>query len=824
MSQKRNDKNNYKERPVGMNGSPLIPFIRTPLSVLMALALGLPLSARALEEISDNSLSDINGQSGLVISINGQLSANNTIGLLINPDAGVAGTSATVEFDGSGSAATPNTGAIGNQGVTTGGGPVAFTSVVTLDAGSTSLGTAPALGVNVQSAWNRMRIQESNQLIYAGDAKSTHPAFGFGAMALDTVGSFNFSQSGQGLFSLSPTAGGVNNTLHLTLGGPQFTPSAVVAPNNPYAQYYYRQGAAGTGAELLFDKMYFDAGFTPGTGGTVGICGTTSCNPLGFGGFAAGRSGLYIGTSHLDFNMTWDVAMRTQPLGGAAGGFRSDQGDVLGMTYWGWTGGFNKAELLVSGGGLWAAPTGTQRYNPSYPTDSSGSYTSLARTGGLNLGFQADFDSNFTWIVGEATGHRIVGFSNWVPLDATVKGISAPNITMDVISGTAASGVGGLCWGGNAYGGSTLCTNAIGVNGPSSAWGNGALAASNTATPTSPTNPGNFLNFAPAAAGLALVVRNMNLQAYSTKVTLYDDANNDGVFTAAETKNYNWGLIYTLGQVDGNVYYYPGNIAGAPTANGISADMLFMSQSFYPTGSNGNVLLGNTNLMISDTTKNLAIGLTQANILFAAKQLNLSLIAGATAVGGIQLTSNDFRLEIEGIIGGGPVPTLAVAKYQKVMYLDANLQASLFNALLYPDSSNGYPFLGYKMRLKLGVPAGSTTAVASTLGNAQGSAAPGGSFLTMAEPSNPNASVTFSNITGDMNITGGRLFLISSGDAVNAPDGLPRLQIAQTMQLGTTVAGGTALTADVNFGNQRLGGISIPSGQIYSSVMLKPQM
>lgn len=779
--------------------------------------------AFAMQPVSDADLSEVAAQDGISLIIDGKAKVA-TGQLQVNPDAGVAGVSATLEFAGI-SAAQPMIGAIGNNGVSTGGGPVSFATTIDLDNGATAGGTA-GVSIGVQSSWNRMRFQTGNQLVYAGDAGSSTPTSGFGAMALDGPGSFSLTQQAGSFFGTPINMAA--NKLHLTLGGKQFDPTATVLANNPYGQFYYRQEAAGTGAELLLDKLYIDAGFTPGTGGMIGTCVSASaCNPLSYGGFATGRSGIYIGTPHLDFNMTYAINMRTQPTGG---GFRSDQGDVKGLAYWGWTGGFNNAELLISSGGMWS-PSATvgARYNPAYPEDSGGGNTAALRNQGLNLSFQADFDSNFTWLVGQANGRAIIGFSDWAALDASTKGLRAPNISLDVIN--AGQGPGGLCWGGKAYGslGSGVCGGTVAtVNGPSTGWGNGALAPGSTKT-----NPGKFLNLAPSQTGIALAVRDLGLQAYSRKVTVYDDMNNNGLFTdtvggIAETKTYDWALIYTLGQVDGNIYYYPGNTTSTAGVNGVTADVLFMSQSFYPNGSNGtNVLLGNTNFMIEDSTKQLGVGFVQSNLLFAAKRLEILLKTGttgplATDTGGIQLSSNDMRIELQGLLGGGSLPNLTQAQFEKMFYLDMNLQMSKFQALLYPDSSNGYPFLGYRARMTFG-----DTTVAPTNSTLGVPAAQDGTYISLAEPSNPNVDVRFSNITGDVNITGGRVFMISAGDSAagtgNAQDKVRRLQIAQTMQVGTTVSGGAQLSAQVEFGQKQLGTINIPSGQIYSSIILKPQ-
>lgn len=776
-----------------------------------------PITALALQSVSDDELSSVTAQDGLTLSVNAPASIG-TGKVRLNPDAGTA-SSATVEFYGV-SGSTPLMASIGNNGAPNGASPVTITSSVIMDAGANG-GGSPGLSLDVQGSWSRMRMQTANQLVYSGDAGSSSPTVGYGAMALDGPGSVSFAQTAPGLFGAPLNLAA--DKLHITVGGKQFDPTAVVLANNPYGQFYYRQGAAGTGAELVLDKLYFDAGFTPGIGGRISLCSATGCNPLGYGGFNTGRTGLYIGTPHLDFNMTYAINLRTQPTGGTSGGFRTDLADPKGgLAYWGWTGGFNNAELLISSGGSFSpSATAGAHYNPDYPGDTSGTYTAAPRNEGLNIGFKADYDSSFTWLVGQAGGRAVIGFGDWASLDPSVKGLSAPNITIDVIN--ANQGSGGLCWGGKAYGSgaSGVCTGTVGSStGPSAAWGNGGLAPGATST-----NPGKFLNLAPSQSGLALAVRDLSLQAYSRNVTIYDDMNNNGLYTDTvggipETQTYAWSLIYTLGQVDGNIYYYPGNTGG--TANGLTADVLFMSQSFYPTGSNGtNVLLGNTNFMIEDSASTLGVGFVQSNLLFAAKRLEMLLQTGTmgaalTNTGGIQLSSNDMRIELQGLLAGGKLPNLTASQFEKMFYLDMNLQMSLFQALLYGDSSNGYPFLGYRARMTFA----DTAALGSVIGNP---AASDGAYVSLAEPSNPSVDVRFANITGDVNITGGRVFLISANDAVNAPDKVRRLQMSQTMQIGATVSGGSALSTNVKFGGKQLGTINIPTGQIYSSIILKPQ-
>lgn len=723
---------------------------RTSLAQAVMVGMLASAGAHALDLVQDSELSEVLGQAGLTVSINSDVVGSSTGTVTWNPDAGNAYSAAAVAsgFQMNG---------IGNKGAGIGAGGVStsgdFTTTLVTDFGSST--TNPA--VSLQADWTRTRFFTDNlKLRSVSNVLSTH---GFGQMAIDSSGSLSLINTA-GLFSMSPTDA-ASRQLRLTLGSPQV---GVASPGS-YGQIYYRQGTAAGSPEIVLDKLYLDVGFTPGVGGTVGVCGgSSSC-----GTFGATASGLYIGTSHLDFNANWAINYRGSPTGV----FTTANNDAPGLAYWGWTGGFNNAELLISGGGLWP---NAATYNGDNPA---------GRTQGLNLNFHGDFDNNFNWLVGQAGGRALLQFGNWIKLPGATYALNAPNITFDVIN--TSQGPGGLCWGANVYGTTATCTSATFTK------------------PNGQTVNGQFVNIAPTGTALGLGVRNLSLQAYSTGVKVLDDMNNNGLFTdtvsgVAETQTFNWALIYALGKVDGNIYLYPGNQAG--TGNGLAADVLFMTQSFNNAA---NPLTGNTSLMIGDTTSQVALGFTQSNVLFAASKLYMSLAAS-----GILLKSSDARFEFSGRFGGGNIPNMT--QRVKGFDMDLNLETNNLEFSLFPATSNGYPYLGYGARVTL---VNSATSIATADAD--------GSYLSLGEPSRPGVDFRVANMTGDVQVQNGRLFLISAADTVNAPDGVRRLQIAQDILVGTTVSGGTALRGDVKFSGSALGSIAIPSGQLYSSLILKPQ-
>lgn len=699
--------------------------------------------AYGMESVSDADLSDISGQQGIDITISSNAIGGASTNVAINMDPSTA-SSATLRDVGL--QLTP----IGTNGASS-GTPFKITSK--LDAGTAS-GT-PRFSLNTD--WTRIRVSTNSLDLL--NASSTASTYGLGSVVFDSSGSMVFR--GSGLFNGNATDS--SRLLHLTIG----TPQVGVASPGASGQLYYRQSSAAGAPELIFDKLYMDVGLTAGTGGGLGICTSGSA----CGTFGSNREGLYLNAPHLDVAATWATNYRANT---SAGSYTTMNPDVAGIAYWGWTGGYNNAELLVSGGGVW--PGSSAAYDPKLPS---------GRTGGLNLAFHGDYDNNFTWLVGQAGGLALLKFGNWTKLSGATWALDAPNITLDMIN--SGQGVGGLCWGASSYGTSAGCTS------------------TNYTRPNGQTVSGRYVELAPDATAMAAIVRGLSLQAYSSNVQVLDDMNKDGDFSDTvsgkpETESYGWSLMYTMGAFDGNIYLYPGNAAN--NGNGLRADMIWMSQSF----SNGsNKLLGNTNFMIGDTAAGTGIGLFQANLLYAARKLGIELLPT-----GIQLQTADARFAVQGRFGGGTIPNLSAPNI--ISDIDLNLEFSKLNMLLYPATSNGYPYLGYSMAAKFGT---ASAGIASS--------DPDGSYFSLSEPSRSDVNFRVAKINGDVELKNGQIFLISGADTVNAPDQVKRLRFANDIYLGSSVSGGSAVTADIKFSGSALGSIAIPSGRMYSSLTLKPQ-
>lgn len=806
-------------------------FLRRELAVSVALLMSSG-AAWSLEAVDDNDLASVTGQTGLSVGF----SSNSQIGgassqVQWNPNGLGAASSAALEMNG------VQFSAIGTDGATPASPNFLLTN--TLDLGGNGAGSnAVSLGMS----WTRMR--QSIPSIYLANGSSgslVNSSSSFGSSVIDSSGSFLLTNQGGGILAgggVSGAAGGTptftgvaGRVLTLTLGVPQL---GVVSPTDPGAQIYYRQGAVGS-PELVMSKIYLETGFSSATGGVFGACGnTTSC-----GTFASGQAGIYIGAPKLDFNFTYALDYRASPS--ATQPFTTAANDYTGLAYSGWKGSFDNAELLVAAGGMWP---GQSSYSPDNPS---------GRNQGINFAFHGNYDSNFNWVVGQAGGTAVLEFGNWTTLSGANWALNSPNLTVSVVN--PGQGPGGLCWGASVYG-----TNS------------GACQTSVTRVYDGLKMTPQFLDVAPGlgaanATSLGIAFRDLSLQAYSTNVTLLDDVDGNGDYTGtvnvngksvAETRTFGWGLMYTLGKVDGNIYLYPGNYAQGSTSssgNGVTLDVLMMSQS---TASNSNKLLGNTNFMIADTTKGYGIGLMEANLLFAAHQLNFNLTNS-----GIELKTNDLRMEVNGRLGGGTVPNLT--QQVNLSNLDVNLEGAVdfylagantktasqdtatnnqyttfisgtstpaIDTYTYnnPYTGKPYPYLAFSGTMTLGNSAtfGKGCSDPTTMAFSCTD-----SYVSLGEPSQPGVDVRFADLQGTVKVINGRVFLISQGDPVMAPDQLPRLQIAADVQVGAT-AGGNPLATNVMMGTlntsgnfsgnySALGSIVIPSGQMYSSIILKPQ-
>lgn len=510
------------------------------------------------------------------------------------------------------------------------------------------------------------------------------------------------------------------------------------------AKLFYRQGAAGT-PEALFDALRFKFDFT---GGTVGV----------------NSSGLRIAAATANLDAGFSLLYEGAPA--AADAFTKKAGD-LPVLQWNWLGKLNNLEFVAKSGGAWYGTTGSPAVEDT-----------ANRSQGLNMSLRWDYDPSFAWYTQEPGSNIRAVFGNWQKLSGAPYALNFPNITLDVLK--AGQEPGGLCWRGTSNG------------------------------PTCPGG-GQYLNVA-AEDGFGLLVRDGNLHAYSTSVKLQDDINKDGDYldTSAlgtpEDEAFPWALIYTLGDVDANVFVYPGT--GAASTTGMKLDGIIKIQSNSSAWNSG------SHYMIADTaatkgtgTTTLGIGFLRSNILFAFNDMLLTLQAG-----GINLNSSQVRVGFSGRLGGGEIKAgdLATADEVKLLDVDANLEFDKFDVTLSPSPS-GQSFMGFSAKMRF-----------ADLNVANFSSPDAdGSYIAISEPGRSDVSIRLAQITGDLAMINGRVDLLSEAETTPRT---AQLKLGGDIQFGTTVSGGAPfLVNSVKFGADNLAAIVIPSGQWYGSFGLMKQ-
>lgn len=359
----------------------------------------------------------------------------------------------------------------------------------------------------------------------------------------------------------------------------------------------------------------------------------------------------------------------------------------------------------------------------------------------------------------------------------------------------------------------------------------------------------------PSADGaLAVLVRDGQLQAYSNKVRyLETDAN--GTTTIRE---FDWGLIYALANLDANIYLYPD---GAGADAGLRADLLVRSQTFDVNDATmqGNNWDHGTHLMIADTEAQMGIGFIDSSFIVAGKDVRIAVKTadrdGAGKItdfhsGGLDFYSADARFNYRATFGGGLLPEHEdygdASKPQTVIGadLDMNLEGmvNLRFSPADPNSPAGSNYLGYSGALRLehgdrtsGIINGVTTL--ETCGSTGDQSC--GTYLSLAEPSQPDAAVKLANIHGDIAFENGKVDIIGSGERGSSGlDANPALKISNDILIGEAAKSGTQdwnarmnvsdfgrpmMIDNLMLGPDNLGSIAIPSAQIYSSITLEPQ-
>lgn len=532
-----------------------------------------------------------------------------------------------------------------------------------------------------------------------------------------------------------------------------------------------------------------------------------------------------------------------------------------GLMHFGWLGSIKDAQVKWMPGGVWQGATAGV-FDP-YGVDA-------VDTEGLRFSSQWDYvnlddisnssltaDDEFRWRLGEtadvaSADQSSINFElgDWVMWgERSARKPAAhyfPLIALDVING-AGQGPGGLCWG----------------HGPNYVNSGGSCGSSGQFMNVQPGRIGDYYGFSHTgdSGALAVIVRDGQLQAYSRKVRLLetDSAGNES------TREFDWGLIYSLANVDANFYLYPGGTvydsgAGSYVAgNGIIADILLKSQTLDTS----NELQADnwdhgTHLMIADTEANMGIGFMSSSFVVAGNDTRIWVKpqdGGDYYSGGIDIFSPEARFNYRAIFGGGLLPghpdydpdSTTQAQTVRGANLDLNLEG-LVNLRFSPSDPNesnnidgSRNYLGFSGALSLGSNLGDgmigATTNLSTCGSDGQSTC--GSYLSIAEPSQPNAALKLANITGDLAFTDGRVDVVGTNEI--APGSEPKMVIAKKIKAGYAAAadlgavldtvpgissanaGQPVMIDNIMLGEANLGRMVIPSAQIYSSITLEPQ-
>lgn len=517
------------------------------------------------------------------------------------------------------------------------------------------------------------------------------------------------------------------------------------------------------------------------------------------------------------------------------------------LLHFGWMGSLKNVELSLKPGGSWKSYDKNTRTQGIWLTSA---WDFVSRAEAINT--FGDAGKEYRWQLGEAAAggadRSRVNFElgDWVTWGGNPHAHDFPLIALDVVN--AGQGPGGLCWGRSQHSascasGSQLVDLAIGT-------------VENFNTDVNRTGD----------KAITMLVREGNLMAFSRKVRLLETSAT-GVTT--EPASYNWGLIYTLANVDANVYLYAGgsegDVGGGSRDRGIMADIMLMSQTFAngcntaisncSQGSNWN---RGSHLMIADTDINknnitgevrdaMGIGLVNSSFLLLANDTRLWLkqawdVNGDPWLGGVDMLSPRARINIKATFGGGILPPFDPVLGQELVeisHVNINIEG-LVNHRLSPaaaSATEGQNFLGFSAAIRL-----MDTDIANFSESLAADASDDGSFIAVSQPSDPSAEFRLARMTGDIAIVNG---IVDLRGSTEDPDGKTKLRIANTVQIGAAAAArmsdavsGSALPAygsgssaagrqldigRVEFNDRPLGRIVIPNAQMYGSFTLKPQ-
>jgi hypothetical protein len=545
----------------------------------------------------------------------------------------------------------------------------------------------------------------------------------------------------------------------------------------------YRQGAAGQ-PELSFGNLQFSNRFTTGA---------ASSHATGPGRIGIDNQGLIVSAPYARSDLTFDLMFKAAPTD-------LDRSGRSPMIRLGWTGGLVNPEVRVRAGGI---GFGTYAAGGQTLYDISGSNGGGARSEGLNVVANWDFDADFAWTIGQAGGNgtsaRLTGWRRLGPTSATPM-LSMP-ITLDVLQ----NGVGpaGLCFGGGFASGSPVAASCTAAGGT---WVAGGVPA--------------------GQAAFAALIRDGHLHAYNQQIEVRDPT------SATPTSVYDWSLLYTLGKLDADVLLYPeGRAPGVTptgTGTGLKADITLTAQSpgHWAKANSASAAVRttagagwatNTHFMVADTRvggvtgQQYGVGLVNADLLWATRNLYFRVVGTDSGYplmpGGLWLQTDTSALyQFRGVLGGGNLLDLSAPT--GVALLDLRLSTNRFIFALSPVAPvAGDAPIGFAGLLDLD----------------------GSAYLSLGEVSSPSSTFRLYDLQGRIGWRNGTVNLVSGQ---NSADGLPRLSISNDLLFGSSAnfsdpgaasptGGGAPLIGRVGFGSENFGRFVLPAGTWHSEVSLK---
>lgn len=457
------------------------------------------------------------------------------------------------------------------------------------------------------------------------------------------------------------------------------------------------------------------------------------------------------------------------------------------MLFWGWRGHWTDLylEFLKSGGRV----------------DGNGK--------GFNSSIKFNYDPDFVWAVGEGGNNpAYLEFGNWTRLPGNSYAFDIPFFGVEALAGGAtAQGTGGLCWGNAAI--------TATANGVCSGSGIGPVASQSAVQPINVRR-----NTDPSALGITF--RDMHIAAYSSTVNTADRTIS-GKAGAPVVSTYNWALIYTLADLDAEIFVSPYN-----DSQSARLDLAVMSQTHATDASASDRTRWNTgsNFMIGDTDTGFGIGLMGADVLIALRNGRM----GMTSTG-IKTDAPMFRYQLRGMLGGGAIPDMTIP--QAMTYVDVNVEADRYVFTLGPGQGAGDSYLAYSGFINLANLSDANFASPIGTGN---HAHDDGTYLSLSEPSfsKLGIDVRFADIRGSVGVGEGKIEMQGEGDL---GPGKIQLLVSNNLYIGmsssvpcawgvscTMAAGSPLVVNSLEFGGKSLGSFAMPSGIVRSQLTFFPKV